>query len=81
MILKVSPSTLSGSVQAPSSKSLSIRLIAASLLANTPSKLLNISECDDCTHALGLAAGLGAESVDCQQWRFSAYCASPCAHR
>lgn len=61
MILKVSPSTLSGSVQAPSSKSLSIRLIAASLLANTPSKLLNISECDDCTHALGLAAGLGAE--------------------
>ena len=61
MILKVSPSTLSGSVQAPSSKSLSIRLIAASLLANTPSKLLNISECDDCTHALELAAGLGAE--------------------
>ena len=29
----------------------------------------------------GSAAGLGAESVDCEQWRFSAYCASHCAHR
>lgn len=61
MILRVSPSTLSGSIEAPSSKSLSQRLIATSLLASTPSKLLNISECDDCTSAMGMAAELGAE--------------------
>ena len=29
----------------------------------------------------GSAGHLGAQSVDCEQWRFLAYCASPCAHR
>ena len=61
MILKVSPSKLSGSIKAPSSKSLSQRLIAASLLANSPSKLIDFSECDDCTAAISMAAELGAE--------------------
>lgn len=61
MILKVSPSTLGGKIQAPSSKSLSQRFIAASLLATSPSRLIDISECDDCTAALSMAAELGAE--------------------
>ena len=61
MILKVSPSTLSGSIQAPSSKSLSQRFIAVSILAASQSKLIDVSECDDCTAAIGMAAELGAE--------------------
>jgi 3-phosphoshikimate 1-carboxyvinyltransferase len=61
MILKVSPSTLGGTIQAPSSKSLSQRFIAASLLATSSSKLIDVSECDDCTAAIGMAAELGAE--------------------
>ena len=63
MILKVSPSKLSGSIQAPSSKSLSQRFIALSLLASTPSILIDISESDDCTSAIAMAAELGALSV------------------
>lgn len=61
MILKVSPSILSGSIQAPSSKSLSQRFIAISILAASQSKLIGVSECDDCTAAIGMAAELGAE--------------------
>jgi 3-phosphoshikimate 1-carboxyvinyltransferase len=61
MILKVRPSQLSGSVKAPSSKSLSQRFIAAALLANEPSRLFNYSECDDCTAAMKIALDLGAE--------------------
>ena len=61
MILKVSPSTLSGTVQAPSSKSLSQRFIAAAILANTPSKIIDLSDCNDCTSAISMAAELGAE--------------------
>ena len=61
MILKVSPSTLSGTIQAPSSKSLSQRFIAVSLLANSPSKLIDLSDCDDCTASIAMAAELGAE--------------------
>ena len=61
MILKVSPSKLSGSIQSPSSKSLSQRFIAISLLASTPSILIDISESDDCTSAIAMAAELGAE--------------------
>ena len=61
MIIKVSPSTLSGTVQAPSSKSLSQRFIAAALLANTPSKIIDLSDCNDCTSAISMAAELGAE--------------------
>ena len=61
MILKVRPSKLSGTVEAPSSKSLSQRFIAASLLANAPSRLFNYSECDDCTSAIKLAVDLGGE--------------------
>lgn len=61
MILKVRPSKLSGSVEAPSSKSLSQRFIAAALLADGPSRLFNYSECDDCTSAIQIAVDLGGE--------------------
>ena len=61
MILRVTPSTLSGEVSAPPSKSLSARFIAAALLADSPSMIHGISESDDTTSALEMAAVLGAE--------------------
>jgi len=61
MIIRVSPSTLRGEVQAPPSKSVMQRLVAGALLAEGTSTLHNISQSDDCTSALMLAAQLGAE--------------------
>ena len=61
MIIRVSPSTLRGEVQAPPSKSVMQRLVAGALLAEGTSTLHNISQSDDCTAALLLAAQLGAE--------------------
>jgi len=61
MILRVSPSTLSGEISVPPSKSLSARFIAAGLLAESPSMIYGLSESDDTTSALELAASLGAE--------------------
>ena len=61
MIICVSPSTLRGEVQAPPSKSVMQRLVAGALLAEGTSTLHNISQSDDCTAALLLAAQLGAE--------------------
>ena len=61
MIIRVSPSALSGEVTAPPSKSLSARFIAAALLADTPTMLHGLSDCDDTTTALSIAAELGAE--------------------
>ena len=61
MIIRVSPSTLRGEVQAPPSKSVMQRLVAGALLAEGTSTLHNISQSDDCTAALLLAAQLGTE--------------------
>lgn len=61
MIIRVSPSTLRGEVQAPPSKSVMQRLVAGALLAEGTSTLHNISQSDDCTASLMLAAQLGAE--------------------
>ena len=61
MILRVRPSTLTGTVFAPPSKSVMQRLIAGALLADGASMLHRPSESDDCTAALATAAGLGAE--------------------
>ena len=61
MILRVSPSVLSGVVQAPPAKSVMQRLLAAALLADGETWIHNPSEADDCTAALGVVAGLGAE--------------------
>jgi 3-phosphoshikimate 1-carboxyvinyltransferase len=61
MILRVSPSLISGQISVPSSKSLSQRFIAASLLAGEPTKIYGLSDCNDSTAALEIAANLGAE--------------------
>ena len=61
MIIRVSPSTLRGEVQAPPSKSVMQRLVAGALLADGTSTLDNISQSDDCTASLMLASQLGAE--------------------
>ena len=61
MIIRVSPSTLRGEVQAPPSKSVMQRLVAGALLAEGTSTLHNISQSDDCTASLMLASQLGAE--------------------
>lgn len=61
MILRVSPSLLSGEVQAPPSKSVMQRLLAASLLADGETWIHNPSESDDCTAGMAAIAGLGAE--------------------
>lgn len=54
------PSELRGTVRAPSSKSMTQRAIAATLLANGESVIRNPSYCDDALAALSIAAGLGA---------------------
>lgn len=61
MIIRVSSSTLIGEVHAPPSKSIMQRLVAGALLAEGTSTLHNISQSDDCTASLMLAAQLGAE--------------------
>ena len=61
MTITVWPSQLAGSVHAPASKSVMQRLVAGALLSNGTSTLHNLSEADDCTAALMMAAQLGAE--------------------
>jgi 3-phosphoshikimate 1-carboxyvinyltransferase len=61
MILRVSPSELAGTVLTPPSKSVTQRLLAASLLAQGTSRIEGLSESDDCTAALGAVAALGGE--------------------
>jgi 3-phosphoshikimate 1-carboxyvinyltransferase len=61
MILRIWPSGLVGSVNAPASKSVMQRLIAGALLAEGTTTLHNVSDADDCTAALHMAAQLGAD--------------------
>jgi 3-phosphoshikimate 1-carboxyvinyltransferase len=56
----VDPSALEGTVNAPTSKSMTQRAIAASLLADGESIILNPSYCDDSLAAMSMAVGLGA---------------------
>lgn len=54
------PSAIKGSINAPSSKSMTQRAIAAALLADGLSVIHNPSYCDDSLAAMSIAVGLGA---------------------
>lgn len=66
----VSPSEISGVVEAPPSKSLTQRAIAAGLLARGLTVIRNPSSCNDSVAAMGMARALGA-SVDREADRIS----------
>ena len=55
------PSTISGSVKAPSSKSMMQRAIAAAMLTNGKCVINNPSYCDDSLAAMSIIVGLGAK--------------------
>ncbi len=57
----IAPSYVKGDVIAPSSKSMTQRAIAASLLADGETTILNPSGCEDSRAAMSIAIGLGAE--------------------
>lgn len=59
MIVTVSPSPVQGSIAAPSSKSQSVRAVAAAMLASGKSTLNNFSHCDDALSMLGVAKAGG----------------------
>ena len=61
MNISVWPSQLAGCVHAPASKSVMQRLVAGALLSHGTSILHNLSQADDCTASLLMAAQLGAE--------------------
>jgi len=62
MILRVLPSQLRGdTVWAPPSKSIMQRVVALATLADGTTMVRRPSESDDCTHALMMAAQLGAD--------------------
>jgi len=56
----VEPSFVNGEVKAPPSKSMTQRAIAAALLADGQSLILNPSYCDDSLAAMSIAVSLGA---------------------
>jgi len=60
MNITIEPSQVRGTVKAPSSKSMTQRGIAAALLADGQSTILNPSYCDDSLAAISIAEGLGA---------------------
>ncbi|MDP4222359.1 MAG: 3-phosphoshikimate 1-carboxyvinyltransferase [Bacteroidota bacterium] len=55
------PSRLNGQIKAPPSKSMTQRAIAAAMLAEGESLILNPSYCDDSLAAMSIAVGLGAK--------------------
>lgn len=57
----VEPSFVSGEIKAPASKSMTQRAIAAAMLADGQSIILNPSYCDDSLAAMSIAVGLGAK--------------------
>jgi 3-phosphoshikimate 1-carboxyvinyltransferase len=56
----VEPSFISGHIKAPPSKSMTQRAIAAAILADGQSQILNPSYCDDSLAAMSIAVSLGA---------------------
>jgi 3-phosphoshikimate 1-carboxyvinyltransferase len=61
MMKAVNSSKVDGSINAPASKSVMIRTVAASLLAQGISRILNPSFCEDSLAALNIADTLGAD--------------------
>lgn len=61
MEFTVRPTSVSGTIVPPSSKSYAQRAFAAALLADGVSKLSNIQMCDDTVSALGVISHLGAK--------------------
>jgi 3-phosphoshikimate 1-carboxyvinyltransferase len=57
----VVPSKVKGEIKAPSSKSMSQRAIAAAILSEGETTILNPSYCDDSLAAMSIATGLGAK--------------------
>ena len=57
----VVPSKIFGKIKAPASKSVTQRAIAAALLAEGESTIVNPSYCDDALAAMSIATGLGAK--------------------
>lgn len=57
----ISPSPIEGTITAPPSKSAMIRAVAASLLADGISEILNPSFCDDALASLGISETFGAD--------------------
>jgi len=61
MDIKVFPSEISGELRAPSSKSQTIRAIAAAMLASGTSQIYYPSKCDDALAMTGIAETLGSK--------------------
>jgi 3-phosphoshikimate 1-carboxyvinyltransferase len=59
----IMPSDLTGEVQAPPSKSMTQRAIAAALLSGGESIIINPSGCDDSLAAISIASALGASII------------------
>jgi 3-phosphoshikimate 1-carboxyvinyltransferase len=57
----VAPSIVEGKIKAPSSKSMTQRAIAAAMLAEGQSTIINPSYCDDSLAAMSIAVGLGGK--------------------
>jgi len=57
----VKPSGINGTLDAPPSKSMTIRAVAAALLSEGKTTILNPSNCDDAAAALSCAKSLGAK--------------------
>ncbi len=56
----VKPSAVKGTIDAPPSKSMTVRAAAAAFLAKGSSRIRHVSSCDDGLTAFDIAAGLGA---------------------
>lgn len=59
MNLTIKPTSVSGTVTAPPSKSYMQRAIALAVLSHNPTIISNLSDCNDCRAAIGVARNLG----------------------
>ena len=59
MNLTIKPTSVSGTVVAPPSKSYMQRAIALAVLSHNPTIINNLSDCNDCRAAIGVAHNLG----------------------